>query len=188
MLSSFLATVTCLAIPVADPLETPAVMSEGPAVEVGIYVTPTTFRGRNFSDATQLLVFTTAGSPDPVVVQLLPGGIAAYKFSPEGLAGVVLEVVAKRDNHLTTSGAHSLCLPSGAVDMSLWTVPGAPRGTTWQQVGCQVTDLPSDKSCMPPGSLWDAPDSGSASVTHVPVTVPRVLIGPGILGDDYTPM
>lgn len=189
MLSSFLATVTCLAIPVTDPLQTPAVMPEGAAaVEVGIYVTPTSFRSRNFSNLTQHLVFAAEGSSDPVIVHLLPGGIVRYEFSPEALSGVVLEVVAERDSRLTTSGAHSLCLPQGSVDMSLWTVPGHPRGTTWQQIGCQVTDLPSDRSLMPPGSTWEEPETNTIPAVHVPVAVPRILIGPGLPGGDYTPM
>lgn len=189
MLSSFLATVTCLAIPVTDPLETSAVMYEGTAaVEVGIYVTPTSFRSRNFSNLTQLLVFAAEGSPDPVIVHLLPGGIVEYEFSPEALAGVVLEVVAERDTRLTTSGAHSLCLPQGSVDMSLWTVPESPRGITWMQIGCQATDLPSDQSLMPPGSTWEDPETDALSALHVPVAVPRTRIDLGLPVGDYPPM
>jgi len=189
MLSSFLATVTCLAIPVTDPLETKPVMTDGTAaVEVGIYVTPTSFRSRNFSNLTQLLVFAAEGSPDPVIVQLLPGGIVEYQFSPEALAGVVVEVIAKRDDHLTTSGAHSLCLPQGAVDMSLWSVPGAPRGITWRQIGCEATDLPSDQSLLPSGSIWEEPEPITVPATHVPVAVPRVTIGIGSPVGVYSPM
>jgi hypothetical protein len=189
MLSSFLATVTCLAIPVTDPLAMPAVMAQGTAqVEVGIYVTPTSFRSRNFSNLTQLLVFAAEGSSDPVVVQLLPGGIVQYEFSPEALAGVVLEVVAQRGSHLSTSGAHSLGLPLGSNDMSLWTVPASPRGITWMQVGLQATDLPSDQSLMPPGSTWDDPAPETLSATHVPVALPKIMIGPGLPGEVYSPM
>lgn len=189
MLSSFLATLTCLAIPVTDPLEAPAVMTPGtPAVEVGIHVTSTSFRSRNFSNLTQLLVFAAEGCPEPVIVQLCPGQIVNYEFSPEALAGVVLEVVAKRDEHLSTSGAHSLSLPQGSVDMSLWTVPSKPRGITWRQVGAEMTDLPSSQSLMPPGSTWDDPTPGSLNAVHVPVAVPRISIGPGSVGEVYSPM
>ena len=189
MLSSFLATVTCLAIPVSEPLETPAVMSEGTAaVEVGIHVTPTSFRSRNFSNLTQHLVFAAEGSPDPVVVQLLPGGVVEYQFSPEALAGVRIEVLARRGDHLTTSGAHSIGLPPGSVDMSLWIVPGKPRGTAWRQLGCEATDLPSDQSLLPSGSTWEDPEIEPLSATHVPVAVPRVLIDPGLPSEHYSPM
>lgn len=189
MLSSFLATLTCLAIPVADPLQTPAVMAPGtPAVEVGIHVTSTSFRSRNFSNLTQLLVFAAEGSPETVIVHLLPGETVTYEFSPEALAGVVLEVVTKRDAYLTTSGAHSLSLPQDSLDMSLWIVPAKPRGITWRQIGSEVTDLPSNQSLMPPGSTWDDPTPGTINATHVPVAVPRISIGPGSVGEIYTPM
>ena len=189
MLSSFLATVTCLAIPVTEPLETPAVMSAGSgAVEVGIHVTPTSFRSRNFSNVTQHLLFAAEGSPEPVVVQMLPGAVVEYEFSPEALAGVRVEVVAKRDNRLTTSGAHSIGLPQGSPDMSLWIVPGKPRGTAWRQLGLEATNLPSDESLMPSGSTWEDPETDPLAATHVPVAVPRVQVGPGATNDHYSPM
>jgi hypothetical protein len=189
MLSCFLATLTCLAIPVTDPLQAPAVMAPGtPAIEVGIHVTPTSFRSRNFSNLTQLLVFAAEGSPESVIVQLLPGEIVNYEFSPEALAGVVLEVVAVRDSFLTTSGAHSLSLPQGSVDMGLWTVPSRPRGITWRQLGTEATELPSDESVMPPGSTWEDPTPLTLNATHVPVALPKVMIGPGLPGEVYSPM
>jgi hypothetical protein len=189
MLSSFLATLTCLAIPVTEPLEAPAVMTPGtPSVEVGIHVTSTSFRSRNFSNLTHYLVFAAEGSPESIIVQLLPGEVVTYEFSPEALAGVVLEVVATRDIHLTTSGAHSLSLPEGSVDMSLWTVPSKPRDIAWRQIGSEVTELPSDQSLMPPGSTWDDLTGGSQNATHVPVAVPRTSIGSGTVGEIYTPM
>ncbi|MFN0006652.1 MAG: hypothetical protein ACKVXR_01995 [Planctomycetota bacterium] len=189
MLSIYLATVTCLAIPVTDPLQAPAVMTPGtPAVEVGIHVTPTSFRGRNFSSLSHILVFAAEGSPEPVLVQLLPGQTVTYEFSPEALAGVVLEVVTRRDPYLTTSGAHSLSLPQGSNDMSLWTVYSKPRGITWRQIGMQATDLPSDQSLMPPGSTWNDPVPLSLNATHVPVALPKIMIGPGLPGEVYSPM
>jgi hypothetical protein len=127
MLSSLFAAITCLTFPASDPLEAPAVMAQGAApVAVGTYVTPTSFRSRNFSDAKCLLVFTSQGVTSPIVVTLPVGGTVSYQFSAEALAGVSLEVVEVRNDVLTTTGVHTLVLPAGASDMSLWNVPAVP--------------------------------------------------------------
>ena len=94
MLSSVLAAVTCVAIPVTDPLQIPAQTTPGAAaVEVGAHVTPTTFRGRNFSNVEQLLVFGNTDPSVPTVVVVLPaGGIVNYEFAQHALEGVLLEL------------------------------------------------------------------------------------------------
>jgi len=187
MLSSLFAAITCLTFPASDPLEAPAVMAQGAApVAVGTYVTPTSFRSRNFSDAKCLLVFTSQGVTSPIVVTLPVGGTVSYQFSAEALAGVSLEVVEVRNDVLTTTGVHTLVLPAGASDMSLWNVPAVPGFVTWQQIGCEVSQLPSSGSLLPQGSTSNDPNT-EAAVTAPPVTVPRVIINPAPQSD-YTPM
>ena len=103
MLSSFLATVTCLAIPVTEPLETPAVMSEGTAaVEVGVHVTPTSFRSRRVGERTShsftrpsslalySIIPAPAGLMKPIAVTLpvcFPSSVRPQTFVADGAAG-----------------------------------------------------------------------------------------------------
>lgn len=190
MLSSFLASVTCLTIPVSDPVEVAAVMSEGATpIAVGTHVTPTSFHSRNFSDTLQLLVFGAEGAPEPVIVHLPAGGAVAYEFSPEALAGVTLEVVEVGSNGLWTSGVHPLALPAGVSDMSLWTVPTKPTHETWRQLGCEVDFLLPQGSLLPAGTTSNEPGTESAiAPSHTPVAVPRVMLGPGAAASTYTPM
>jgi hypothetical protein len=188
MLASLLAAMTCLTFPVSDPLEAPAVMPEGSApIAVGTHVTPTSFRSRNFSSAEQMLVFVSQGVPSPIVVKLPVGGIVEYQFSPEALAGVSLEIVEVHNNVLTTGGVHALQLPANASCMTLWQVPAAPGFATWQQIGCEVSRLPSAGTLLPQGSTSNDPNTDNA-VVGPPVTVPRVIIGPGTQQEGYTPM
>ena len=190
MLSSFLAAITCLTIPVSDPLEVAPAMTEGTnAIAVGMHVTPTSFHGRNFSDTLQLLVFVAEGAPEPVIVNLPVGGAVAYEFSPEALRGVSVEVVEVRSEGLWTSGVHPLALPTGSSDMTLWTVLTKPACSTWRQLGCEVELLPPQGSLLPAGSTLNEPGTQDAlAPMHVPVAVPRVMIGPGSPGSTYTPM
>jgi hypothetical protein len=189
MLSSVLAAITCIAIPVSDPLEISAQMKPDQApVEVGTYVTATSFRSRNFSNVNQLLVFGAAGVPTPVLVTLPPGGIVQYDFAPQALDGVMLEVVSLRGGVMTTSGEHVLALPAGSVDQSLWTVPAASGLVTWQQLGCEVTLLPPQGSFLPAGLASTGSGTEAATAPPMPpIAVPRSTLSPWVQSK-ITPM
>jgi hypothetical protein len=47
--------------------------------------------------------------------------------------------------------------------------------------------LPNTGSLLPAGSTSEDPGTESA-VIHTPVALPRILIGPGLPGEEYTPM
>jgi hypothetical protein len=181
MLPKLFAAITCLTFPVSEPLEAPAVMPADTApIAVATYVTPTSFRSRNFSSTEYMLVFASQGVPSPVVVQLPAGGFVEYQFSPEALAGVSLEVVAVHDNVFTTAGVHPLQLPAGSSSMSLWSAPTAPM-----QLGCEVSRMSSSGSLLPQGTTSNDPNT-EAAIVAPPVTLPRLVIGPG--SEEYSPM
>src|SRR5262245_62045377 len=178
MLSSVLAAITCAVIPVTDPLLIPAQTTPGAApVEVGTYVTPTSFRCRNFSGVEQRLVFGAADhSVSPIVVVLPAGGTVQYEFSQQALAGVLLEVVTMRDGHVVSSGAHPIAVPATQPDLCLWTTFGHALPTTWQQLGCEVTRLTPVGTLIPDVGPDGAggTEQASAPPCAVPVSPPRV--------------
>lgn len=173
MLSSLFASIVCAAIPVSDPLQVPAQAAPGEAtIELGVHLTATTFRARNFSDVMQLLVFSN-GVGAPIYVALPVEGIVEYSFPPEALAGVRLEVVSLREGAWKTSGYHTLSVPAETGAETLWTQPGETRLHTWLQIGCEVSLLPAEGTLLPAGFL----DQGSSietltAPTHVPVISP----------------
>jgi hypothetical protein len=189
MLSGVLAAITCLTFTVSEPLETPAQMPESTtSVSVGTHVTPTSFRTRNFSGNAYLLIFSTSAAVvEPVIVKIPSGGSVEYTFSPSELEGVSLEVVEIIGETLRTGGMHLLDVPTGELDINLWTVPAKPRLATWLQLGAEVMRLPNTGSLLPAGSTSEDPGTESA-VIHTPVALPRILIGPGLPGEEYTPM
>jgi hypothetical protein len=173
MLSSLCAAVLCAAIPVGSALEVPARAAEGdPSVELGVHLTSTTFRARNFSDVEQLMVFSN-GAGEPVFVVLPVGAYVEYDFQPEDLDGVRMEVVSLREGAWKASGAQLLTVNAATGEETMWFQPGERRVHTWQQDGCEVSERDPSGTLLPDGFI----DQGTQSdlllaPTHVPVITP----------------
>ena len=183
MLSSLFAAIVCVAIPVGDPLEVPAQSADGEApIELGVHLTATSFRARNFSDAMQLLVFSNDNG-QPIFVALPVGGTVEYSFPPEALPGTRFEVVSLRDSGWKTTGYHTLSVPLQLGEETLWTQPGATRLHTWLQLGCEVSEIPAEGTLLPPGFL----DQGSSIETMVAPTHVPVITSSGGTGGNVPP-
>ena len=175
MLSSVLAFLTCATFTVSDPLQSPAqVAANQPAVEVGTYVTSTTFLCKNFSSYDHLLVFGRTGLLSTVTVVLPAGTEVRYDYSPESLTGMQFEVVSlKNPLSLVTSGSLGLALPMGSNDESLWYSQGLKGLVTWRQVGCDVSMAYPSGSMLPSYLGASGPGDGSMnSACQAPVSVP----------------
>jgi hypothetical protein len=182
MLSSVLAFLTCATFTVSDPLQSPAQMAANqPAVEVGTYVTSTTFLCKNFSSYDHILVFGRTGLPSTVTVVLPAGADVRYDYSPESLVGMQLEVVSLRNPlALVTSGSLGLPLPVGSNDEGLWNVQGRAGLVTWKQMGCDVNMALPSGSMLPSYLGATGPGDGSMNAAcQAPIAVPTggVVIG-----------
>jgi len=180
MLSSVLALITCAAIPVADPLEVSAQMpADQPAVEVGTYMTSTSFRCRNFSSVNCVLVFGQSGTSNQIYVPLPAYGEVEYAIPPGALHGIYLEVVAAPSpTDLQTSGSIALMLQAGSADGSLWFVPGTSGLVTWEQSGCDVQSVQPNSSMLSTTVPVESPDGGdSYAASQAPSGVP---VGSGL--------
>jgi hypothetical protein len=175
MLSTVFAFLACATFPVSDPLQAPARMGlNQPTVEVGGYVTSTTFLCRNFSTFDHLLVFGRTGLSSTETVVLHAGDYVRYDFTPESLQGMQIEVVSVRSSStFVTSGALGLALPSGSSDESLWFVPGVSGLVTWQQIGCDVNKMLPSGSMLPSYLGAAGPGDGRANTAaQAPIAVP----------------
>ncbi len=173
MLSCVLAMITCVAIPVDQPLDVAAQMpASSPAAEVGTYVTTSSFRCRNFSSSNYLLVFGQSGTSATVSVALPAASSVAYAATPDMLRNVFMEVVAAPDaSGFASSGSISLALPANSTDMSLWFVRGTAGLTTWRQNGCDVSLVQPGASLISSASV-DSPSNGTDFASQAPVAVP----------------
>lgn len=174
MLSSVLALITCAAIPVDQPLDMAAQMSaSSPAVEIGAYVTATSFQCRNFSSTGYLLVFGQSGTSTTVTVPLPASASVAYSATPDTMRGVYVEALTVTGSPtIASSGAISLALPANSCDMSLWFVPSSSGLMTWEQTGCDV-ELVGPGDSMIQSSLTTSPSGDeSYSASQVPTGVP----------------
>jgi hypothetical protein len=174
MLSSVLALITCAAIPVNQPLDTTAQMSTtSPAVEVGAYVTATSFQCRNFSTNGYLLVFGQTGTSTTVTVPLPASASVAYSATPDMMRGVYVEAVAVTGSStFGSSGAISLALPANSSDMSLWFVPGPSGLMTWEQIGCDVELVIPGDSMIQSSLTTSPPQDETFSASQIPTGVP----------------
>ena len=173
MLSCVLAMITCVAIPVDQPLDVAAQMpTSSPAAEVGTYVTTSSFRCRNFSSSNYLLVFGQSGTSVTVTVSLPAASSVAYAATPDMLRNVFMEVVASPDaSSFASSGSIPLALPANSTDMSLWFVRGSAGLTTWRQNGCNVELVQPGAGLISSASVESA-SSGADYATQAPVAVP----------------
>jgi hypothetical protein len=174
MLSCVLAMITCVAIPVDQPLDVAAQMpSSSPAAEVGAYVTTTSFRCRNFSSSNYVLVFGQSGTSVTVTVPLSADASVAYAVTPETLQGVYIEVVAvSSSSSFASSGSITLALPANSTDMSLWFVRGSTGLLTWRQNGCDVELVQPGESLVPSSTVDALPGEEDAAAAQAPVAVP----------------
>ena len=183
MLSCVLAMITCVAIPVDQPLDVAAQMpTSSPSAEVGTYVTTSSFRCRNFSSSNYLLVFGQSGTSVTVTVSLPAASSVAYAATPDMLQNVFMEVVAAPGTStFASSGSIPLALPANSTDMSLWFVRGATGLTTWRQNGCDVELVQPGDSLVSSASV-ESPSDGTDYATQAPVAVPT-----GTSGSTTTP-
>lgn len=174
MLSCVLAMITCVAIPVDQPLDVAAQMpATSPAAEVGAYVTTTSFRCRNFSSSNYVLVFGQSGTSATVTVPLPAAGSVAYAVTPETLQGVFIEVVAAPGSStFASSGSIAIALPANSTDMSLWFVRGSTGLTTWRQKGCDVELVQPGASLLSSTAVDSPTGEEAASSAQAPVAVP----------------
>jgi hypothetical protein len=173
MLSCVLAMVTCVAIPVDQPLDVAAQMpTSSPAAEVGAYVTTSSFRCRNFSSSNYLLVFGQSGTSVTVTVPLPAAASVAYAATPDTIRSGFIEVVAAPGTSgFESSGSISLALSENSTDMSLWFVRGPTGLTTWRQNGCDV-DLVQPGDSLVASSSVESPSGEADLATQAPVAVP----------------
>jgi hypothetical protein len=173
MLSCVLAMITCVAIPVDQPLAVAAQMPiSSPAADVGTYVTTSSFSCRNFSSSNYLLVFGQSGTSVTVTVSLPAASSVAYAATPAMLQNVFVEVVAAPDaSSFASSGSIPLALPANSTDMSLWFVRGSTGLTTWRQTGCDVELVQPGDSLLSSASV-ESPTDGTDFASQAPVAVP----------------
>jgi hypothetical protein len=189
MLSCVLAMITCVAIPVDQPLDVAAQMpTSSPAAEVGMYITTTSFRCRNFSSSNYLLVFGQGGTSATVTVPLPAAGSLSYAVTPDQLKGVFVEVIAAPSSlDFVSSGSVSLAVPSNSTDMSLWFVRGSTGLTTWLQSGCDVALVQPGDTLLQSPSI-ESPTGEEALSAQAPVAVPTGSGATSTLADTLPPM
>jgi hypothetical protein len=181
--------ITCVAIPVDQPLDVAAQMpASSPAADVGIYVTTSSFTCRNFSSSNYLLVFGQSGSSVTVSVPLPAASSVAYAVTPDTLKGVFIEVVAAPSStSFASSGSIALSLPANSTDMSLWFVRGTTGLTTWLQNGCQVALVQPGPSLLQSTSI-QSPSGEEDLSAQAPVAVPTGSGAKSTLADTLPPM
>lgn len=182
MLSSLLAAVMCTAIPAVDPLDVPARANQRDAlIEVGIRLTETQFRARNYSRTGQVLLFKSSESSAVACRPLPAGAELIYSFPRHALEGVQLEVATPTaENSRGTRGWRGTGVVSLADVLArdadlLWVQSAGSRSIVWMQNGTELSLLQPQERILPRAARSDDDGFNEDPIpvpTHVPVITP----------------
>jgi hypothetical protein len=145
-------------------------------IDVGVHVTSTEFRARNYSAYPQVFLFRVSGT-SLVTYSTLPSGcLMSFSYAEHALDGVEMEIVSRQGASILRTGTISLDDVAELESQTMWIQRASSYSRTWEQVGGGLllmqagpTMLPSPLQLMLSLGVDLPPDP---SCVHVPVITP----------------
>jgi len=167
--------VLCLAVPTVDALDVPAQsMSREACVEVGIRLTPTQFRARNYSSGSRILLFKSADSSEIACRPLPAGAELVYSFARDSLDGIDLEIAVRNARGWYGTGALSLAALLAHQADFVWVQNAGARSLVWLQNGTELALLEPRGRILPPPIKQTTDDVFDDAPIPVPMHVPVI--------------